>query len=177
MTPLRALNWALLVGIVVFALATYAGLPAEIPTGIGPNGEPRGVRQKSLLIWLALPGLTLVAHGLIEVLRTGLPRNPHWFNFPDKERFLRLPDEYKPPVIAKMQDTIDAVALSMLIILGLVQGMIWQTARGAPNETGMLVLMVGSIAFTPIILIVASRVTTATDEAEKRWKATDRSAA
>lgn len=177
MTPLRAINWALLLGIVAFALATYAGLPAEIPTGIDAGGSARGWREKSLPLWLLVPGLALVLHLSFELLRYHLPRKPEMFNFSEKERLLKLPREYQAPVIVVMQQTMDVIALTVLVTVGYIQFLLWQTAHGRTVGVSTMILLVGGVMMTPLILIVASRVTTATEEAEKRWKAADRSAA
>lgn len=168
---LRMLAWVILVGMFAFALATYPALPDSIPTGLDPNGRPRGLREKSLLIWLLLPLLSLAVTGLMVGIRQALPRRPEWFNFADKDRFLKLPARYRGPVITEMQLTLDIAAAASLLPMAYVQYLMWQTARGNSMPLGVVGVIVGSIFVTPVILIAAGRVTNATEAAEKRWKA------
>jgi uncharacterized membrane protein len=167
----RILAWVILVGMFAFALATYPALPDSIPSGLDPNGRPRGMREKSLLVWLLLPLLSLAITGLMTAIRQALPRRPEWFNFPDKDRFLKLPTRYRAPVITEMQRTLDIAAAASLLPLAFVQYLMWQTALGHTMPLGIVGVIVGSIFVTPVILIVAGRVTSATEAAEKRWKA------
>lgn len=167
----RMLAWVMLVGMFAFALATYGSLPESIPSGLDANGQPRGLREKSLMLWLLLPLLGLATTGLMLAIRQALPRKPHLFNFPDKDRFLKLPERYRPPVIVEMQRTLDITAAITLLPLTYVQYLMWQTAMGQPSELGVLGIAIGGIFIAPAILLVMGRVTSASDEAEKRWKA------
>jgi uncharacterized membrane protein len=167
----RMLPWVVLVGMFAFAFATYGGLPDSIPTGLDANGQPRGMREKSLLFWLMLPLISLAVTGLLVGSREMVRRRPQWFNFPDKDRFLKLPTRYRAPVIVEMQFTLDVAAAASLLPIVFVQYLMWETARGNAVQYGVVGVIVGCIFVTPLILIVASRVTTATEEAVKRWKA------
>jgi uncharacterized membrane protein len=154
-----------------FALSTYGALPESIPTGLDASGRARGLKEKSLLLWLLLPLMALAVTGLLFAIRQSLPRRPQWFNFPDKDRFLRLPARYRPPVIEEMQLTLDITAAITLLPLAYIQYLMWQTALGNESELGVLGVALSGIFIAPAILIVMGRVTSATEEAEKRWKA------
>lgn len=177
MSQIRIIAWALIVGVFAFTLGTYGGLPESLPTGIDANGTARGWQKKSLLSWLTPPLLMLLLHAGVETLRYYLPKKPQMFNFPEKDRFLKLPPEYQAPVLTVMQQTMDIVGLSMILTFGFLQYLMWQTARGEPTGSSVMFLLVGGIMMTPLILIFASRVTTAAEEAEKRWKADSRTEA
>jgi len=170
-SALRMLAWIILVGMFAFALGTYGALPESIPSGLDPNGRPRGMREKSLLLWLMLPLVALAVTGLIATIRQALPHRPEWFNFAEKDRFLKLPARYRAPVIVQMQRTLDVAAAASLLPIAYVQYLMWQTALGNQSPLGIVGVIVGSILVTPVILIVAGRVTATTEEAEKRWKA------
>lgn len=176
MAQIRFILWALIIGIFAFALGTYGSLPELIPSGIDANGAARGWQKKSLLSWLGPAFLMLLLQLGLEVLRHFIPTKPQLFNFPDKERFLKLPREYQAPVITVMQQTMDIVGLSVVLTFGYVQYLMWLTARGESTGSSVMFLLVGGIMMTPLILIFASRITTAAEEAEKRWKADTRTA-
>ncbi|MBX3173696.1 MAG: hypothetical protein KF709_04755 [Gemmatimonadaceae bacterium] len=167
----RIVSWTLVLVLFAFALGTYGGLPEQIPTGIDASGNARGLRERSLLIWLLVPLMALLIQGMLEFIRASLPRRPHWFNFPDKDRFLRLPARFRPPVIEAMRATLDITAAVGHLPLFLVQYLIWQTAIGNPSSSGVVFILVGSAFIGPVILITVGRVGTATEEAERRWKA------
>ncbi len=167
---IRFLAFGLLFAMVVFAAATYGSLPDRIPTKLALDGTPQRMGDRSALGWFGIPALGVAMFALLQGIAVALPRRPHWFNFPDKERFLRLPATYQAPVIAKMRVILDVAALGMLLILFVVQLTTWRVANGHP---------VGALAFvplfafllTPVILILVSRVSEAVEREEKRWRA------
>lgn len=167
----RTVSWTLVLLLFAFALGTFGGLPEQIPTGIDASGNARGLREKSLLVWLLVPLMALLIQGMLEWIRASLPRRPHWFNFPDKDRFLRLPERFRPPVLDAMRATLDITAGVGHLPLLLVQYLLWQTAIGHPSGSGVVFVLVAGVFIGPVILITVGRVTAATDEAERRWKA------
>lgn len=174
MPVLRLLPWAMIAALVVFSAATYADLPAEIPRHFDAAGKVTSITPTSLVSWMMVPLIALVTQAGLAWVSALLPRHPQWFNFPEKERFLKIPAAYHAPVLARMQEVLHVTGTFTVLVFTLVQVMIWRSALGhAPGDLS-LGLIVGSVMFTPGILIMTSRVNNAVDEAEKRWKAHER---
>jgi uncharacterized membrane protein len=169
-TALRILPWALLVALFAFALGTFSGLPAEIPTHINAAGEPTNLVPKSLGNWMLLPLVALAVQGLMAGLSAYLPKRPDLFNFPEKARLLALPPSYQAPAVAWMRVVLDVSALITLLIMAYVQWMLWRTALGHRESAGLAIILVGTALMLPAILILVSKVNEATIEAERKWK-------
>lgn len=171
MPVVRTLGWVLLVGLFAFALGTYDLLPDSIPTGIDANGNPRGMRDKAIWAWLAVPGIALLIQLMLVGIRAALPTRPQLFNFPGKDRFLQLPQRYRAPVLEAMRATLDLCGLVGQLPLLLVQWMLWQSARGQGGSASLVLVLLAGVFTGPVILIAVGRVSTATDEAVRRWQA------
>jgi multisubunit Na+/H+ antiporter MnhG subunit len=169
---IRFLGFGLLLAMVVFAAATYGALPDRIPTKLALDGTPLRMGDRSWLGWYGLPALGAAIFALMQGIAAALPKRPHWFNFPDKERFLRLPPPYQAPVIAMMRVILDAAALGTLLSLLVVQLTMWRVANG--HAAGALAF-VPHFAFllAPVILILVTRVSEAVEREEKRWRAAE----
>lgn len=172
MRLVRFLAVGLLLAMVVFAAATYGSLPDRIPTKLALDGTPLRTGDRSWLGWFGLPALGAAMFALMQGIAAALPKRPHWFNIPDKERFLRLPAPYQAPVIAMMRVILDVTALGTLLVLFVVQLTMWRVANGHP--AGALAF-VPHFAFllAPVILILVSRVSAAVEREEKRWRAAE----
>lgn len=170
----RILPLGLFALMLAFAVATYPDLPAQIPTHFDFGGAVTGVRAKSIQSWFGLPFIALGVHLLLLTLTQMLPTRPHLFNFPDKDRFLRLPSAYRAPVIAAMQWTLDLTAFLVMFVMATVQVMMWRASQGNTDGAAHLALLVGSILLGPAILISITRVTNAVDAAERRWREDER---
>lgn len=174
MPILRILPLGLFALMLAFAVGTYADLPAQIPTHFDLSGTVTAVRTKSIQNWFGLPFIALGVHLLLLTLTQMLPQKPHLFNFPDKERFLRLPTAYQSPVIAAMQWMLDLTSLGVMLVMATVQVLMWRAAMGKTDEIAHLALLIGCILLGPAILISITRVTNAVDAAEKRWREDER---
>lgn len=174
MPILRILPFGVLALMLAFAFATYADLPPQIPTNFDFNGVVTGVRAKSVQSWFGLPFITLGIHLLLLTVVYALPKRPQLFNFPDKDRFLRLPRSYQAPVIAVMQSTLDLTSLLVMVVMGLVQVMMWRAAHGATDRVLHVVMLILPVVLGPTILLSVSRVSTAVDTAERRWRDDER---
>lgn len=174
MPLLRLLPWLLWVTLVLFSVATYSTLPEQIPQHLNAAGEVTRTMQRSIGSWLLLPGIAGLTLGLLSWCAVLVARQPKYFNFPDKERFLKIPAEFHAPVTTRMRETLDVTGVFLILVMGYVQVMMWRSAQGA-NVKGMsLGLLIATIFFAPGILILTSRVSTAVDDAERRWKASER---
>lgn len=173
MPVLRMLPWALWGALALFSVATYANLPEMIPRHFDAAGNPTAMMQRSPWSWAMIPLIALVTQAGIAWTSSVLPKKPHLFNFSDKERFLRIPPAYRGPVIARMREMLDVAGALTVLVFATVQVMIWRSALGHPADGMSLGLILGTVMFTPGILILVSRVNTAVDDAEKRWKAAE----
>jgi uncharacterized membrane protein len=176
MPLLRMLPWALWAALLLFSVATYEDLPAAIPRHLNASGAVTATTTKSLLSWLMVPGIGLLMLAFISGLAALLPKKPQLFNFPEKERFLTIPEAYRGPVIARMRETLDVTNVFMVLVFGIVQIMMWRVSRGDSAQGYSLGLIIGTILFTPGIFLLTARVNRAVDEAEQRWKASGRKA-
>lgn len=170
MPATRLLPWAILTGMVLFAAATYGGLPEQVPSHIDFDGEVTRSSAKSFWSWFLLPIIAVVTQALLTWLTFVLSREPKWFNFPDKERFLRLPKEYHPPVVRWMQLTMDAAGIVVALTMFAVQWLLWRSAMGEPQGLGLALILVSSVMTGPAILILTTKVTEEVERQEKRWR-------
>ena len=176
MPLLRMLPWALWAALALFSAATYANLPDVIPNHFDAAGRVTSTTPRSWLSWSALPLIALATQAGLAWVSASLPRHPHWFNFPEKERFLRIPATYRAPVLDRMRQTLDAAAAFTVFVFTVVQVMVWRAALGHSPGALSLGLIIGTVMFVPGLLILTSRVNRAVDEADKRWTASERQA-
>ena len=118
--------------------------------------------------WFALSMVSAATTGLIVGIAAYLPRNPSLFNFPDKARFLALPAEYQPPVVAVMRTTLDLTASGVAITMGLVQVLLWRAAFGTVPRSAQVVVLLLTLLLGPGILLSVTRLSAAVDAAERR---------
>lgn len=171
MMALRILPWALWVAIAVFSVATFGELPAEIPRHLSAAGDVTRSTPTSWWSWMLLPIIAFVTLGLLSGIEAALPKRPDLFNFPEKERLLALPPEYRRDVIREMQMVLSATAVLAMLVFGVVQVVMWRAAHGHPTSFALPLISVSAIAFVPVVLLLTSRVNNATIEADRRFKA------
>lgn len=80
---------------------------------------------------------------------------------------LRVLAYHALPVIAEMVRVMDAPALGVQAMLGLVLGLMWDAARGAGTEVGIVVVAVAAMLSSPVLSSLVLRVTAAVDRAER----------
>jgi len=171
MSVMRILSWAFWVLLVVFSVATFPELPAELPRHLNTAGEVTRSDPKTWWSWMLLPCIALVTQGFLTGLELLLPKRPDLFNFPEKDRLLALPAEYQRDAVREMQLLLQVVGCIVMIVFALVQVMMWRAAHGARITNALPVLIILSIAVLPLTLWLTSRVSTATLEGERRFKA------
>ena len=174
MPLLRVLPWAIWAAVLLFSVATYTDMPAEIPQRFNAAGDVTKSMPKSLLNWMMVPGIALLTMAGLSWLSALLPKKPELFNFPEKERFLKIPEAYRGPVIERMRETLDVTNVFVVLVFGIVQVMLWRAGLGNAPGGLSVGLSVATILFTPLVFLMTSRVNRAVDEAEKRWKASER---
>ena len=168
LVPTRLLPWLFVCIHVLFAAGVYPTLPPRVPTHLDFNGVVTATSATSWWSWFALSMVSAATTGLVAGLAAYLPRNPSLFNFPDKARFLALPAEYQPPVVAVMRTTLDLTASGVAITMGLVQLLLWRAAFGTVPRSAQVVLLLATLLLGPGILLSVTRLSAAVDAAERR---------
>ena len=176
MPLLRLLPWLLWAALLLFSIATYGGLPADLPRRINAAGDVTQTDPRSLFNWLLVPGIAAFVQGMLSFVSSLLPTQPELFNFPEKERFLKIPSAYRGPVIARMRDVLDIVGTFTMALIFFVQFGLWRVGLGERLPALMPIILIGSIGFLPLVLLLSVRINSAVDEAEQRWKASERGA-
>ena len=154
----RILPWAVLLGLIAFTAATYAGLPEEIPTKISSRGVITHTEPTTLISWFMLTGIAALTQGFLSWLTMLLPSRPDLFNFSEKERFLKLPRAYQAPVIVRMQFAMDIMATGTMLLMFSVQWLLWRTAMGHPQPLGLAGIIIFTVLIGPIAFLLAGRV-------------------
>lgn len=170
MRVLRFVSIGLVLAGLALAAGTYGTLPEQVPTKLDLSGTPVRYAARSVTTWFALPVMNLVLLAILALVSARLPDKPHWFNFPDKERFLALPRRYQAPVIEEMRLMLEVTALGVVLTLLAVQVLLWRTAMGERSGLLSLAPFIG-VLLTPVLLTFVLRVQTATEREEKRWRA------
>lgn len=171
MPLLRILPWATWFALALFSVATYSTLPELIPKHLDAAGNVTSTLPRAPWSWGLVPLVALVMLIALNWISSQLERRPQYFNFPEKERFLRIPHEYRGPVIERMREMLTITSSVMVLVFAAVQVMMWRTAMGHSAKGLSLALMVGVVMSTPALLVLVSRVNNAVDVAERRWKA------
>ncbi len=171
MRILRILPWAIVAVHLLFAVAIYPSLGPEIATHLDFAGQVTRTRATSWMEWFGLPLIGVATLLLLQGIGAILPRRPELFNFADKERFLKIPRAYHGPVIALMRATLDLTGVIVALTFLFVQVMLWRAGDGKAPEWMNITVLVFPIGTLPMILFLTSKINTAVDEAERRWKA------
>lgn len=170
MRAVRLATWLGLLALVIATAAIYPSLPASIPRSIGASGRAEGMVTRTPLMWGLPVAIAVATMLLLEWLRARLPAKPELFNFPGKERLLKLPPEYRTEAIRSMQGFMDVMNLQLLVTFALVQWMIWRGAHGQ----GMQGVTIALLLMNPLMLVVMglylSRLQTVVDAATRKYE-------
>lgn len=166
----RFLNWGMLIGHGVFALAIYPSLPAQIPGGLTASGAPRGMQPTSLVSWLLLWGIAAGVFAMMQVISSRLGEQPELFNFSEKQRLLALPKPFQASVVAAMRQFMHTVGALTGSLLFVVQVALWRSALGEKPTTLLSVVLVLAVMTTPLIFLLIGRVSAAVEVAETEFR-------
>ncbi|HMS04033.1 MAG TPA: DUF1648 domain-containing protein [Gemmatimonadaceae bacterium] len=168
MRPLRLAGLVVLLAIVVFSALVYGELPARIPQHFDAGGTPTREVATSAVSWFALPAISVAVWALLAWLGSLIPTHPELFNFPQKARFLALPAAQRAPVIVAMQWFLEATALVVIVVLGLVQLLVWRVAT--TGEAGVLATLpaAGILVVFGLTAVALVRLARAVGDAERR---------
>ncbi|MCU0617340.1 MAG: DUF1648 domain-containing protein [Gemmatimonadaceae bacterium] len=167
-TPLRIAGAVALVALFGFSIAVFGELPARIPQHFDASGTVTRDVGTSAASWFALPAVAAATWALVVWVGTRMPSNPELFNFPQKERFLALPASHRGPVFREMQRMLDATALLVVLIMGAVQLMVWQTAVSGSAGSLAQAPFVGIAAILAVSGVSMVRLARAVADAERR---------
>lgn len=156
--------------LVAFAGAVYDALPDRIPSHFDFSGAATTFRARTVWSWFDLPLIGVACWALLAGVSRALPSHPHLFNFPEKERFLKLPREYHAPVVAQMQAMLDLVALSTALLFLGIQVMAWRVAMGGESGAFGYLPLVALLVVPLVPLVWLPRLNRAVEEQERRWK-------
>ena len=102
MKTAHVLNFIILLALLIFSCVVLEKLPEKVPMHYSMGGEPDYWEDKSLFSWFLLPliaiGFNLFMYGLSFLIPRLSQKYPWMLNIPNKERFIRLPQEKKEPV-------------------------------------------------------------------------------
>lgn len=170
MRLVRFVSWALLLAMFAYALANYGAMPERIPTHMTLDGTIDGTAGRSVLTVLALPGAALLIRLLFVLLVRLLPRKPDMVNIPDKELLVALPSRYREPVIAEVAFSLECAALVVVATFALIQWEFTRAALAGVAKGSSVVMLLLPMLGTLALLLTIPRITTALDQAVKRWK-------
>ena len=160
---IHCIHWAIAFGL-------YPTLPPRIPTHLDFGGAVTATRATSWGSWFGLPLVAVATSALLAGLSAYLPKKPSLFNFPDKERFLRLPPAAQAPVIVVMRATLDLTATGVALVMAMAHALLWYAARGPVPAVAHAMLFVLTLLLGPAILLATSRVSAAVDAAASSTK-------
>ncbi|MFM2141275.1 MAG: hypothetical protein RLZZ25_1540, partial [Gemmatimonadota bacterium] len=78
---------------------------------------------------------------------------------------------YHGPVIALMRATLDLTGVIVALTFLFVHLMLWRAGDGEAPAGMHIVILSLSMGTLPLILLMTSKINTAVEEAERRWKA------
>ena len=84
---------------------------------------------------------------------------------------MRLPPAWRAPVMVEITGLLDLTSAAVMVTMLIVQWSLWQTARGTPSALSIPLVMISTVAITLMVLLYSSRIGTAIDAADKRWRA------
>ncbi len=106
------------------AAYVYPRLPERYPIHFGADGTPDSWVERSLVTWFMLPGIALLTWLFLYWTIRATRNAPHWWNVPEKKRFLALSEAARAPIIERLIGFIDWVAIGItLLFMGLHAGM------------------------------------------------------
>ncbi len=166
---LHLTNAVLLLGLFVWSTAVWPSLPAEIPAHFGPDGQPTRWEERSLWRWFTMPIVALLLTTMNYGFAGAVRRWPRMVNLPDKERFLRLPEREREPVLALLRQMMYGISVPLLLVFGLIQYGTWRAALGEPSVGYMVASIVIAVLVTPLIAIAwLPRIQSAINRAEAK---------
>ncbi|MFB3883306.1 MAG: DUF1648 domain-containing protein [Armatimonadota bacterium] len=122
-------------------VALWPRLPERIPVHFGLTGEPDGWSGKG---WFSVFGLLGLAAVLLITFGAASSRllGARYYNFPGKERVLKLPREQQDYVLSPLREGMAWLGSSVAIAMALMARESWQVALGQRAGMPVWVFMV-----------------------------------
>lgn len=167
---LHVLNAILLLGLWVFAIAAYPGLPEQVPGHIGGSGVTRwDAKQNSP--WFILPIIALVNGAMMYGVSAISRSTPGSFNVPAKDRLMKLPREGQLYAMAPMRGFMYGLATWLLALFGYIQFQIYRIAHAGPGAdvaTGGLLWV--TLLMVAVVVFMALRLSRVVKRRIMEWK-------
>ena len=125
---------------VVYAAWWYPSLPATIPTGLGPNGQPRGAGPAWSIF--AMPGLGLILVAIMLLLQ----RWP-WLS----NTVVEITEENAEVQYRLVNRLLSLVAIEVAIIFLLVTWQLVETAQGRVGNATLPVILFATASWLPLL--------------------------
>ena len=137
-------------------VSVYGRLPDRIPTHFGPSGAPNAWAAKGIL---SVFGLLIAGAALLLVMALVSRLGAKWYNFPGKERVLKLAPAQQAYVIAPAQELIAWVGAAIAVAFSIGSRQIWAVALGERQGTWEWVMLLPGVVGVvgAILSIVAVR--------------------
>ncbi len=142
----------------VIALTTVEGvnvwprLPDRIPTHFGPGGQPDAWSNKGTF---AVYGILVMAAGMLALFSFTCSKlcSPALYNFPGKERMLKLGRAEQDYVIAPLREGLAWMGYGITIALSLLARQSWEVALQARQGISPWPIPIAiAVGFTAIII-------------------------
>ncbi|NNE69183.1 MAG: DUF1648 domain-containing protein [Rhodothermales bacterium] len=158
-TVSSALNLLVLSLLVGLSVLVFDGLPQEIPVHFGADGTPDRFASTSWLSWMLLPLMAVALSVMMEGISRLLPRMPEQLNVPDQKAYKALSLTDKLEVIARQQDFLSEITLSMNVMFAAIQIGSYQVAMGSAESLPWysLASIAGFMIYTIIVAVRAFR--------------------
>jgi uncharacterized membrane protein len=144
--------------VVMFSVASYPALPAQIPTHFGPAGADHWA-AKTPARWFLVPLLALGLCALNYVIGAVFAKRPEYMNIPRKQRLLALAPEQRARVMRWWWVLIQTIGVAELLLLSVAQYGLWRAASAQAYEGWIVGILVGFIALSmlPVTLLIVWR--------------------
>jgi polyferredoxin len=127
-------------------------LPDRIPTHFGPGGQPDAWSNKGAF---AVYGILAMATGMLALFSFICSRlcSPALYNFPGKERMLKLGRAQQDYVIAPLREGLAWMGSGVTIALSLLERQSWEVALQARQGISLWPIPIAiTVGFTAIII-------------------------
>ena len=145
------INAALVALHAAIAILVLPSVPERIPLHFGLSGQPDRWADGDPVTWLLLPMVSAFTAFVIWGSTRLALRQPHLWNVPDRDRFLRMTPQERAPVIDSLLRFLGWTALAVTALFAVLHVGVYRVAVG--NATGLdgvdwviLALVIGILA-------------------------------
>ena len=146
------LTAAVVLVVAMQGMSLWPRLPDRIPIHFGAGGAPDGWSGKN---WFLVFGVVIMAAVLLVIfgLASSELLGARWYNFPGKERVLKLSREQQRYALAPLREGMAWIGSGCTIGLALMARESWQVAMGSREGISSLTMIVPlAIGFAAVII-------------------------